>query len=501
MSSSQSSLRSVGILTICSFIQLIFQVVIQQILAKRFGTSADTEAYQAALILPTVISSTLVGSLGSAFIPVYMKCRQDEGDQSARQFASQFGLFVFIVCGLFAVVCFFAARPLLTYQFPGFDESKIEKTVGVFHLLTWLTITNGMTGFLNALHHGEKRFRTPAFAGVIGVAMTISVVLLSPAKASVQTIAAGVLCGGIVCVVLQSKLFIQHFSLPGRFHSAIRRTLVLLAPLVAGAIFLNFGPIVDGFLASEKPASLALLGYANKIVNALLTLFSGSLAVVLFSTLSGQSAANDMKAFVSEVAHSWRLMAIVIIPVCLGLGYFSEPIIRDVYERGVFRPVDTKQVAWLLVLYLGMVVGGGYGALASKALFAIQDTRTPMLVSLFGAVFSILLKFYFGGPESFGVRGIAAVASFSYLLGAAVLVFEIRRRLGKAVFEGLFYSCLKSLVGTVVAIVVSAVIVNQDIPYSAIVAAPFGALSYFAVMLLFRDEFAMRLFRYVVPNR
>ena len=497
MQRSRSSLRSVGILTVCSFVQLAIQLGIQLVLAKQFGASSEMDAYYAAMSLPTVLAAIFLGSLDAAFVPVYMTCRQNEGDESARRFASQFGLWLLISGLVLSAVGFLAAVPLMSWLHPGFDADQVGKTAELFRILTWLTILNGLTSFLNALHHSEKRFRTPAFAGVIGVAVTLGLVLVEPFRGSTAGVAWAVLWGSIVCVGLQSKLFIEHFSLSGnRLHPAIKRTLVLLLPLLVGAFLLQFGPLVDRFLASEEVAGIAQLGYSWRVITALMTLTSGSLSIVVFPTLSALHAAKEKEAFTAEIAHGLRFMTVLLVPICVGLGMYSDEVVRDVYQRGEFTTEDTRQVAWLLVLFLGVLFGCGFGSLVGKVFYALHDTRTPMIISLIGAIVLIPLKFFFGGEDMYGVNGIAAVSSAGTLAITSVQIAAIRLRVGQGTFVGLRGALLRSLTASVLAVVGAWFVVRVDIRYSALIAAPIGAITYLLTMWALRDEFAVRMMKY-----
>src|SRR6266404_4383296 len=60
-------------------------VVKELIVAWRFGTSDDLDAFLISLLVPLAVISILAGSFNAAFIPVYIHTKENEGIEAARQ--------------------------------------------------------------------------------------------------------------------------------------------------------------------------------------------------------------------------------------------------------------------------------------------------------------------------------------------------------------------------------------------------------------------------------
>jgi len=498
MSRSEIALRSVGVITICSFLQLFLQFVIQLVLAKQFGTNVEMDAYRAAMTLPTVLSLVLIFPIGTAFVPVYLQCRQQESEASARKLATQLGLLITVGCTLLGLLGTLFARPLMQHLHPGFTPNQVERTACLFRILSWLVLTNGLTSYFNALHHSVKRFRTSAFAGVIGVGCTLGVILLQPLGGSIEAIAQAVIIGAWIAILLQSPLFIQQFSFSVQLHSAIRRIFLLLIPLSGAALTLHLGNLVDKYIASETASTISKLGYAWQIINALITLASSGLSVAVFPTLASQQLANEKDKFIAEFAHGARFLAIIVIPFCLWMGLFSRYVIRDVYQRGEFTATDTQMVALLLTIYLGVVIGSSFGILCTTVFVSTQKAYLPMLTGIVGTVVAIVLKFQYGREASYGAVGIAAVTSVQYLLLTSVSLAILRIWYGAGLLRGLWRTSLRSLIATVITILMSGLVIIQPWKYSSVLAAPVAIITYILLMYLMKDEFALRLSGYLL---
>ncbi len=500
MSKSQSSLRSVGILTICSFLQLSLQVGIQLLLARQFGAARTMDTYYAAISLPTVISAFFAGSLNAAFISTYTTCRLNESEESAFRFASQLGGVLIVVYFFLAMMGFFFSEPFVRWLHQGFNDEKVRQTASVFRIFTWLTFTNGLTGFLSSMHHGEKRFRIPAFSGLIGVGVSIILLWFDSFRSTTEGVAQAILLGSVTCVILQSKLYFTHLSFSLNPHPAFRKLFILLSPMIVGSLLMQIGPLVNRSIASDQEGSISALEYAWRVITAILTLLS-SFSVVLLPTLSAQRAENQIDLFKSEIAHAMRFMVVLMVPICTGLGFFSEHIIRDLFQRGEFTAANSREVGFLLVMFLGVIVGSGVGTVFGAIFYALKNTIIPTLIALVVVPISIWLKFRFGNPDSFGANGIAATTSLSFLTPIFFMGLFIRYHVGKGVFRGVLLTFLQVIPCTVVAIGLSGWIVQMPIRFSSIIAAPVGAASYLLMMSLLRNEFALRMVGYLYWKR
>ena len=175
-----------------------------------------------------------------------------------------------------------------------------------------------------------------------------------------------------------------------------------------------------------------------------------------------------------------------------GLLFFSEPVTRLLFEDGRFTAADTRAVSWLLVVYLGVVVGTGLGDLLSRVLYALHDTRTPVVVGLAGfgdrrgaqALADAATGRRGSGRGDLGLlpaqsRGaggdFARPAGAGYAVGNARVLAAQRQWRGGGVHAGL---CRRSRCAT---------------PFAVLPAAAVGALIYFASLWLLGDEFARKL--------
>ena len=110
------------------------------------------------------------------------------------------------------------------------------------------------------------------------------------------------------------------------------------------------------------------------------------------------------------------------LPATLGLILLSEPVVRLLFEHGAFTATDTAATAHALMwLALGLPANVLTKAL-SPAFFAREDTLTPLVATLKGVVFALVLAVLLG--HWFGASGVAAAIA----LGAWSTALNLIRR-------------------------------------------------------------------------
>jgi putative peptidoglycan lipid II flippase len=114
------------------------------------------------------------------------------------------------------------------------------------------------------------------------------------------------------------------------------------------------------------------------------------------------------------------------------------------FERGEFTPAITEMTAWALVWYAAGLVGHSIMEVLTRAFYAQQDTKTPVVIGAIAmglnVVFSIWFSKLFAQIGWYPLGGLALANSFATALEAIALFIFMRKRLngieGKFIFDG-----------------------------------------------------------------
>jgi putative peptidoglycan lipid II flippase len=105
----------------------------------------------------------------------------------------------------------------------------------------------------------------------------------------------------------------------------------------------------------------------------------------------------------------------------------STPVIRVIFERRAFTADDTAATAAALQFYAIGLVGYSVVRIASPTFYALNESRTPVKVSIASVLVNAALNIAL--VRVMGYRGLALGTSIAALVNAATLLVLLRRRL------------------------------------------------------------------------
>jgi putative peptidoglycan lipid II flippase len=177
-----------------------------------------------------------------------------------------------------------------------------------------------------------------------------------------------------------------------------------------------------------------------------------SAAIASLPTFSAQAALGKFGEMRSSLASTLRAVLLLSIPASVGLILLRTPLVTALYQRGAFTDRSTELVSWALLWYAAGLVGHAIVEILSRAFYALQDTKTPVIVGVGAMGLNIGLSFWFSSIfESLGWLphgGLALANSFATGLESVVLMILMRKRLKGLQGGYILKGVLVSLLGT-----------------------------------------------------
>jgi putative peptidoglycan lipid II flippase len=106
----------------------------------------------------------------------------------------------------------------------------------------------------------------------------------------------------------------------------------------------------------------------------------------------------------------------------------AEPIIRILFQRGAWHPSQTPVVAGALAAFSAGLVFNGAMLMLNRAFFSLQSNWIPTTVALGNLALNAILDALF---YRFGTWGIPLSTAVCNVVGAAALLFLLRKRIGR----------------------------------------------------------------------
>jgi putative peptidoglycan lipid II flippase len=159
-----------------------------------------------------------------------------------------------------------------------------------------------------------------------------------------------------------------------------------------------------------------------------------AVATAALPTFSAQAAQGRLEEMRTSLATTLRGLVFLCLPASLGLALLRRPIVSLLFERGAFDAQSTELVTWPLLWYAAGLLGHALVELVSRAFYALQNTRTPVIIGALAmglnVAFSLTFSAWFArrGLQPHG--GLALANSLATGLECLALLFLMRRRLG-----------------------------------------------------------------------
>ncbi|MDO4542173.1 MAG: lipid II flippase MurJ, partial [Bacillota bacterium] len=138
----------------------------------------------------------------------------------------------------------------------------------------------------------------------------------------------------------------------------------------------------------------------------------------------------------------------ICIPCSVLLAVLGEPFIRLLFQAGEFTAENTANTAFALYFFvIGIFAQGGIH-LSSRAFYAFQNTKTPVLMAIIGIVVNIIFSFILVGSLQHG--GLALAYSIGGIVNLALLMYFLRRRLKRIDGKNILRSTIMTLIASAV---------------------------------------------------
>lgn len=448
--------RRVGTIGFFTLFSRILGLVRDSALAYAFGATLVADAFYVAFRIPNLLRRLVAeGSLTISFIPVYTEYLRKSRKEAHEVISIVFTCLSIVLAVIVILGIIFAPWIVkaVAYGFEG-SAAKFDLTVYLtrimFPYIFLISLVALAMGALNSL----KKFAAPAASPILlNVAIIFGALVLKNYFAEPTVgVAIGVLLGGVLQLCLQIPNLKKEGMLPrlnfNWRHPALKSLGLLMLPSAYGAAVYQINVIVITLLASFLPhGTVSYLWYADRVSEFPLGIFAIAIATATLPTLSDHAADKDIVSFKETANYGLRLAFLIDIPAAAGLYILSLPIVRMLFERGVFSleaSIATSQT--LQMFALGIPFVSGVRNLV-PAFFALRAPKTPVLIATVALFWNAALALILMKPLLH--RGLAFAMASSAIVNFTLLLYLFRKKVGKIGGRKLLLSIAKTIIATV----------------------------------------------------
>jgi putative peptidoglycan lipid II flippase len=446
-------LRSTASVALPTLVSRLLGYVRDLLQAYFLGTGHSADAFTIAFTIPNLFRRlTGEGAMTAAFVPTFTEIKEKGDRRELWKFGHIFFWDLALVMALATVLGILFAPGLVKIIAHGFKatEGKWAQTIAMTRVMFPYLFFISLAALASAILNSFRRFFVPASTPILfNLAVIASAALLARgSREPAQVFCLGVLAGGVLQVAVQLPSLWKEgmrftFGLSFK-HSAVRRVAALMLPGILGAGVYQVNFALSRMIASSlERGSTAALYYSSRIEELTLGLFSIALSVALLPAFSEHAAARDTAEIKRTLGFSLRLTSFVTFPAAAGLVVLSRPIIRVLFERGMFNRESTAMSgACLLFFAMGLPFISGVKMVA-PAFFSLKDTRSPVIVGIF--VMAVNVGLSFALMDRLRVGGIALALSLSQVVNFAALFIWLEKKIGPLDRKAVAVTALKAL--------------------------------------------------------
>ena len=409
-------------------------LVRDRLLAGHFGAGDALDAYYAAFRLPDFFYQLIVlGALSAGFIPVFTEYLEKHGHAEAWKLAEKVFTTISLILGGVCLVLALFADKIVPWTVPGFSGEKLALTVTLSRILLISTFTLGLSAVMGGVLQATRRFVAFSLAPVLyNVGIIIGIIGFTPSF-GVAGVAYGVVLGAGLHFLVQALVAVpmgfKRILPPSFKDSGVRQILKLMVPRIAGLAAQQVNLIALLILASSlESGSISVFNLANNLQYVPIGLIGISFAVAAFPAFSKYAALKDMEGLRQSFLTTTRKILFFIVPSTAIMLLLRAQIVRLVLGAGVFDWTATIRTSDVLAIFVLSLIAQSMIPLAARVFYAMQDTKTPLYVSLASLVANVGLALLLQKP--FGIVGLAAAFTIDAFVQFLVLWYLLRRRFG-----------------------------------------------------------------------
>lgn len=369
-------------------------------LNARFGGQGPLmDAWTKALWLPNLFRRLFAeGAFAQAFVPVFARTLQTEGQEAAERAASQALAFIMAVVVAFSILLEVGMpllMPVILYTY--IDDPEIMATAVLMTQLTTpylacMTLASLLSGVLNT----KERFALSSAAPILLNVVTLVPLLVVPDRtqaayvATAAVTAAGVLQAALLWWGVRRLGIRIRISRPS-LTATVKKVLALAVPgaIAGGAVQINSA--ISNVLTGTDAGASAVVYNAERLYQLPIGLIGVAVGMALVPRLSRYFADTDHASADKSMDDGIALSMAFTLPAALALLIMPYFILDGIVTRGEFDQEDARRTAEVLRQFSWGVPAFVLAKVFTPPFFARQRTKQPAQFAIISVVVNTAL--------------------------------------------------------------------------------------------------------------
>jgi len=459
--SAGSIFRQGSALSLLTLISRILGLLREMTKASFLGTSALSDAFSVAFLLPNLFRRLFAeGSISVAFIPTFKEYLLGNNKEKTREFLSCIFTFLTFFVTLMVLIGILASPWLIRlFGMEEFDETVLLTRV-MFPFLAFMSLAALFQGVLNSFHVFTPSGLAPILLNIVTIlcAYGLSPFTQNPARA----MAVGVLIGGFLSAAIQFPFVLKRgqslifTSLKKAINNpGTRKVLRLISPTIIGMAAYQLNDLVSTVLARRAGEGIvSSLQYSLRLQELILGVFAVSIGTVLLPNLAEYAKTSQWDIFNKRLVSAINIIALITIPITVFSLMEGQSLIRLLFQNRSFDETSVILTLSAFTFHMPGLFFIAVNRILAPAFYAQSDTKSPTWAGIISFAANICLAAALVGP--FRGAGIASALSLASAVNTILLLVFLKKNPNIAlgsVFGSVIIYIVKLLVISVLAII------------------------------------------------
>ena len=425
------------------------------LMAVHYGTTGmEAKAFYIASRIPRVFFDVVFASaIAACFIPVFSEYLTKKGKKEAFRFGGNFLSVMALLTAALTVLGMVFAQPLVTLFADGYDAQTAALAASLTRTMFPTVLFTGVAFSFVGILQSMDRFNIPALISTVSNLVIIGYFFFLDDRFGVYGLAGAYLVGWLLQALIQVPSLRQldfHYHPNFSFRTeGMRKAFSLMGPVMVSTWVQPINLTINTKFGSHlyDGAGVSAMEYSTNLYLVVAGVFILSITNVIFPKLSRLTAQHQEDAFRDTIRQTVHSSLFFVLPMAAGMMTLARPMVSFLYGGGAFDEFSVNITSQALVWVSLGLVGYGLQNILSRAYFAQQNGRTPLIaggISILANIVGCMLL-----TEPLGVTGLAISSAISSTLYALLLIIPLQRQ-GQGVLDGGFArDGAKMLVSTV----------------------------------------------------
>lgn len=473
----------------------IFGFLRYRILAGYF-TKEELDIFFAAFRLPDLIFEILItGALTSSFIPVFIKYQKNK-EELEQHISSIFNLLLIILI-MIVIILYFSMDSLIPLITPGFKGEKLMQVILYSKILLITQLPFLVAGnFLTGIAQAHKTFLITSVAPILYNLSVIVGTLLFASQFHLLAPILGVSVGAVLFFLIQIPIIITfkiEYRLLIKITSGVKEFFKMIGPRILTVIATQIDATIDLSLTSLLGSGSYTIFYFAQHLQLLpvsvIGVAFGQASLPYLSEMVEQGKRDELKKIIIE---SLLNLFFFTVPIMVFFVFARTPLIRVFFGGEKFDWEATVQTAYTLSYFALSLPFHAVYYFLTRCFYALFDSKTPFIISLFTIAINTLLSLYFILVIKLPIWSLAISFSISVIANSTILFIILAARMKnmdipffiKEISKMTLASCLASLPAYYLIKLMDNLLLDTTRTINVFVLLASSALLYFLLYLL-----------------